>query len=87
MNKELLKKQIKSVHLQDYQKLQRIGFINKDIKAFDQLVNRKVESIISRGNIIRVKLDHSLNLILAPELDHSLNLILAPEYGARILPQ
>jgi len=47
MNSALLKKQIKSFHLQDYQKLQRIGFINKDIKAFDQLINRKVESIIS----------------------------------------
>ena len=73
MSEELLQKQIKSFHLQDYQKLQRIGFINKDIKAFDQLVNRKVESIISRGNVIRVKLDLSLNLILAPE------------YGGRIL--
>jgi formamidopyrimidine-DNA glycosylase len=30
-------------------------------------VNRKVESIISRGNVIRVKLDFNLNLILAPE--------------------
>jgi len=73
MSKELLQKQIKSFHLQDYQKLQRIGFINRDIKAFDQLINRKVESIISRGNVIRVKLDLSLNLILAPE------------YGGRIL--
>jgi formamidopyrimidine-DNA glycosylase len=73
MNKELLQKQIKSFHLQDYQKLQKIGFINKDIKAFDQLMNRKVESIISRGNVIRVKLDLGLNLILAPE------------YGGRIL--
>jgi formamidopyrimidine-DNA glycosylase len=73
MSKELLHKQIKSVHLQDYQKLQRIGFINKDIKAFNQLVNRKIESIITRGNVIRLKLDLSLNLILAPE------------YGGRIL--
>ncbi|HVP92111.1 MAG TPA: zinc finger domain-containing protein [Acidobacteriota bacterium] len=73
MSIELLQKQIKSFHLQDYQKLQKIGFINKDIKAFDQLVNMKVESIKSRGNVIRVKLDLSLNLILAPE------------YGGKIL--
>lgn len=73
MSKELLQKQIKSFHLQDYQKLQRIGFINKDVKAFDQLVNRKVESIASRGNVIRIKLDLGLNLVLAPE------------YGGRIL--
>jgi formamidopyrimidine-DNA glycosylase len=73
MSRELLQKQIKSFHLQDYQKLQRIGFINKDIKAFDQLINKKVESIVSRGNVIHVKLDLNLNLILAPE------------YGGRIL--
>jgi formamidopyrimidine-DNA glycosylase len=73
LSKELLQKQIKSFRLQNYQKLQRIGFVNKDAKAFDQLVNRKVESITSRGNVIRVKLDLGLNLILAPE------------YGGRIL--
>jgi formamidopyrimidine-DNA glycosylase len=73
MSKKLLRKQIKSFHLQDYQRLQRIGFINKDVKDFDRLVNRKVESITSRGNVIRVKLDLGLNLILAPE------------YGGRIL--
>jgi formamidopyrimidine-DNA glycosylase len=73
MSKQLLGKQIKSFHLQDYQRLQRIGFVNKDIKAFDQLVNRKIESVTSRGNVIRVKLDNTMNLILAPE------------YGGRIL--
>jgi formamidopyrimidine-DNA glycosylase len=73
MNRKLLRKQIKSFHLQDYQKLQRIGFVNKDIKAFDRLENRKIESITSRGNVIRVKLDLGVNLILAPE------------YGGRIL--
>jgi formamidopyrimidine-DNA glycosylase len=73
MSKELLGKQIKSFQLQDYQKLQRIGFVNKDVKAFDRLVNRKIESVTSRGNVIRVKLDLGVNLILAPE------------YGDRIL--
>jgi len=73
MNRELRGKKIRSFQLQDYQKLQRVGFVNKDIKAFDRLVNRKIESIMSRGNTIRVKLDLSMNLILAPE------------YGGRIL--
>jgi formamidopyrimidine-DNA glycosylase len=73
MSKELRAKQIKTVRLQDYQKLQRIGFINKDTKAFDRLANRKIESVTSRGNVVRVKLDLGENLILAPE------------YGGRIL--
>jgi len=67
MNKELTGKRVKTYSLQDCERLQRIGFVNKDIRAFDQLVNRKVETVISRGNAIRVKLDNEMNLILSPE--------------------
>ncbi len=67
MNKELKGKRIKSCHLQDYKRLQRIGMMNKDIRAFDQLVNEKIESVISRGNVIRVKLSNGMNLIVGPE--------------------
>lgn len=73
MSAKLPGKRIKSFLLQDYQRLQRLGFLNKDIKAFDQLVNRKIESVMSRGNVIRVKFDHGVSLVLAPE------------YGGRIL--
>jgi formamidopyrimidine-DNA glycosylase len=73
MNKELRGKQIANCQLQDYQKLQKMGFINKDISAFAWLTGGKVESVVSRGNIIRAKLDNGMNLILAPE------------YGGRIL--
>jgi formamidopyrimidine-DNA glycosylase len=73
MSKELRGKQIANCQLQDYQKLQKIGFINKDISAFARLSGGKIESIVSRGNVIRVKLDNGVNLILAPE------------YGGRIL--
>ncbi len=67
MSKELLGKRIKTYHLKDYERLQRIGFLNKDIKSFDQLVNGKIESVVSRGNAIRVKLNNGANLILSPE--------------------
>jgi formamidopyrimidine-DNA glycosylase len=67
MNKELKGKRIKSYRLRDCEKLQKIGFINGDNKSFDQLVNREVESVISRGNSIRVKLDEGMNMILSPE--------------------
>jgi formamidopyrimidine-DNA glycosylase len=67
MNKELRGKHVKTYHLRDYERLQKIGFMNKDLKSFDQLVNRIVESVISRGNTIRVKLDNGVNLILCPE--------------------
>jgi formamidopyrimidine-DNA glycosylase len=73
MNTELQGKRITSCHLQNYQKLQKIGFVNKNITAFDRLSNGKVESVSSRGNVIRLKLDNGMNLILAPE------------YGGRVL--
>jgi formamidopyrimidine-DNA glycosylase len=67
MNIELKGKCIKSYRLRDCEKLQKIGFINKDTKSFDQLVNREVESVTSRGNAIRLKLDEEMNIILSPE--------------------
>jgi formamidopyrimidine-DNA glycosylase len=73
MNNELRGKQIANYELRDYQKLQRIGFFNKRVEDFDRLVGGRVESVVSRGNVIRVKLDNGVNLLLAPE------------YGGRIL--
>jgi formamidopyrimidine-DNA glycosylase len=67
MDRVLRGKCVKSCQLQDYERLQKIGMLNKDITSFDQLVNGKIESVISRGNAIRVKLDNGMNLLLAPE--------------------
>ncbi|MFW9998463.1 MAG: hypothetical protein ACFFD4_40890 [Candidatus Odinarchaeota archaeon] len=43
MNERLRGKRIKSYQLQDHEKLQRIGMINKDLKKFDMLVDGKIE--------------------------------------------
>jgi formamidopyrimidine-DNA glycosylase len=67
MDKELRGKRIKSYRLRDCGKLQKIGFINRDNQSFDQLMDREVESVSSRGNSIRVKLDGGMNMILSPE--------------------
>jgi formamidopyrimidine-DNA glycosylase len=67
MNKELIGKQIDSYDLQNYERLQKIGFLNRNIKEFDLLVDRKIKSIISRGNLIRVVLDKEVNLLIGPE--------------------
>lgn len=67
MNKELLGKQIKSYQLQDCERLQKIGLLDKNTNSFTQLINGKIISIISRGNTILVKLDNGSNLLLAPE--------------------
>jgi len=67
MNKELRGKRIKSYQLRDVERLQKIGFINKDTNSFNQLIDGKIESVTSRGNVIRVKLDNGTNVILSPE--------------------
>ena len=67
MNLELRGKRVKSYLLKDYERLQRIGMMDKDLTSFNQLVDGKIDSVISRGNVIRVKFDNGTNLILGPE--------------------
>lgn len=73
LHKEVRGKEIKSYVLKDFERLQKIGMLNKDIEAFDGLVNGKIESIVSRGKVIVLKLSNGSNLVLAPE------------YGGKIL--
>jgi len=70
MNSELLSKRIRAYRLyrlKDHERLQRIGFMNKDVKAFDQLLNARIVSVTSRGNAILIRLSNGANLILSPE--------------------
>jgi len=67
MNKALRGKGIKSYNLQNCESLQKIGMMDKDAKSFQKLIDGKIESVISRGNVIRVKLNNGMNLILGPE--------------------
>lgn len=67
MNKALKGKRIKSYDLQNYERLQRIGMMDKDLTTFERILNQHVISAISRGNVIRLKLSDKMNLILAPE--------------------
>lgn len=73
MNTKLRGKKIAAYELKNHERLQKIGFINKDETVFRGLVNSKIESVRSRGNVIHVKLDSAVNLILGPE------------YGGKIL--
>lgn len=67
MNRELRGKRVKSCYLKDCERLQKIDMMDKDTKSFDQLIGGRIESVTSRGNVIRVKLDNGMNLILGPE--------------------
>ncbi|MCW3995148.1 MAG: hypothetical protein NWE98_03240 [Candidatus Bathyarchaeota archaeon] len=73
MDRMLTGKQISNIILQNYQKLQSLGFINSCISDFLRLKGCIVESVVSRGSVLWVKFDNRMNLILAPE------------YGGKIL--
>lgn len=67
LNREIIENQIQSYKLQDYEKLQKIGFLNKNIGDFEMLLGRKIKSVISRGNLILIALDSKINLLIGPE--------------------
>lgn len=67
MNQELRGKRVKSFLVKDCERLQRIGMMDKDLTSFNQLFNAKIETVASRGNVIRVRFDNGANLILGPE--------------------
>jgi len=67
MDEALKGKKVRSYALRDYEKMQRIGFINRELGDFDGLVGRTIGGVTSRGNTVMVKLDGGMNLLLAPE--------------------
>lgn len=67
MSKEIVGKVLASCELQNTLKFQNLGFINIYSSDFNRLCGGKITSVVSRGNVIRVKLDNGANLLLAPE--------------------
>jgi hypothetical protein len=57
LDETLKGKTIESYDLTDYEKLQRIGFLNRNLDDFRQLVGRRVLGTASSGNTIRVRLE------------------------------
>jgi formamidopyrimidine-DNA glycosylase len=67
LEETLVGKKIMKADLKDYERLQRIGFINKELTDYNNLLNGVVESVKFRGNSVLVKLDNSWNLLIGPE--------------------
>ncbi|MCL1978020.1 MAG: hypothetical protein FWG55_07990 [Candidatus Bathyarchaeota archaeon] len=73
MNKELKGKTIINYEVQNSQQLQQKNFISKN-SVLNQLIDRKILSVTSRGNTILVKLDNCWNIVLAPEYGGNISL-------------
>ncbi len=67
MNKELVGKKIESWQLSELEKLQKSKMVSRSLENFDKLKGRTVQSVMERGNGIRVRLDDEMNMFFAPE--------------------
>ena len=57
MTSTLLEKKIKSCEIQDSEKLQHVGFMNKNLKDYDRMIGCKIKTITQRGNVIWIKMN------------------------------
>jgi formamidopyrimidine-DNA glycosylase len=73
MNNELNRKQIVAIEPSNCEQLQKLGFFNRNESDYRRLAGSVVESVISRGLVMRMRFTGGKNLLLAPE------------YGGRIL--
>jgi len=89
MDQSLKGKLIKSYDLQNYERLQKIGMMDKDLTTFERILNQHIISVMSRGNVICLKLSDKMNVILAPEYGgkifyHSRNKTAPSKYHLKI---
>ena len=88
LNDAITGKVIQEYDLRDVDRMMRIGFVNKDLSEFKPIIGKTVESAVSRGNTIRVKLSDSMNLLLAPEYGGVITFVedgMAPKYHLKLV--
>ena len=67
MNEVLPGKIVNTCTVADYEKLQRIGFMNKNLSDYNRLIGAQIVLILSKGNVIVIKFGTELNLVYGPE--------------------
>ena len=67
MRRELAGRTVTGFALGDTGRLQEIGFMNREAGDYGQLVGGAVESVVSRGNTVLMKLDNGQNVVISPE--------------------
>lgn len=83
LNKQVLGKQVKSCQTQESKGLQRIGMLEPDLTVFDQLVNAEIKQITSRGNVIVMKFDNNMDLVIGLEYGGELFYHKSPKEASR----
>ena len=60
-------KRIAGWEVREAARLQKSGFVNRDLTDFDVLKGRRIAEVTSSGNTVLARLDRGVNLVLAPE--------------------
>lgn len=67
MREVLIGKVVESLDVKDYEKMIKIGFMNRDLDEYNVLLERRIENVLNRGNLILVRFDRNMNLLIGPE--------------------
>ncbi|UCE09924.1 MAG: hypothetical protein JSW61_13275 [Candidatus Thorarchaeota archaeon] len=67
LSQELPGKKIAGYELSRSEKMQKIGFMNRDSSDYERMIGRIVGKVDYRGMAIVIGLDKRMNLVLAPE--------------------
>jgi formamidopyrimidine-DNA glycosylase len=67
INEVLVGKEVASHGVMDSEKLQRIGFMNKDLSDYDTLDGQTILGAESGGNTVHLRLSGEANLVISPE--------------------
>ena len=67
MKEVLVGKVVESYAVKDYERLIKIGFMNRNLDDYEDLLERRIESVDYRGNLILVRFDEGMNLLVGPE--------------------
>jgi formamidopyrimidine-DNA glycosylase len=67
INEVLVGKEVGSHEVMDSEKLQRIGFMNKDLADYDILDGQTILGAESGGNTVHLRLSGDANLVISPE--------------------
>ena len=67
MNELLVGKKVASHEIMDSEKLQRIGFMNRDLADYEMLDGQTILGAESGGNTVHLRLSGDANLVISPE--------------------
>lgn len=74
---------LRDLRLEDVERLQKNGFVNDDVSAFDALIDHEVKTVRSRGAGFIIDFDGAVHLVIAPEYGGRVRLVQDEKRGEK----